>query len=519
MELIKLSFVEHAGMLDQVIRPYDLDMRGSPVDLFSKATENGLQLGAKRLAGVAAPLMGPSARRKIEAQAPNGWDHNRIMFAMVVATASRNNSKEFSYIVGYTDDAAYTKRGTTAKFDANMKMYFNNITRIHMTEAMVMQDRRHTSRWQPKIITHDQILTKSAIQGFEQRRGIRREQTLTLRPTDLFTRQGGESAFGSYLQDKDVPVKNLCGAFSGQLRSSTRVNNSSTNFMQRSLNAYVSAAADPSSAFIDDNNDHDTIQSALDSVIENSIDNDPYIEEIRRDSNILESGYITFGELMDLNPNFDEDRQLPFIPLDDKRKRSRITDNIVSFNSDEPESLAATMIAQALPGILIQSMYSSVSDMVISTRARVGESRLKSAFPSPFVEGMSISASWAYFEDQVDSILITEVSKNGMFDFEAKIDANIDQDIRIWISLDGGEEAYFEFPAFCDSLLAPTQSNSMEQFDLLSKGVVDLAGNLSRSRLRSAPSHVAEPVILTGTDVRSARLSSDRPSRKSGTSW
>jgi len=527
MELIKLSFVEADGMLNQVIRPYDLDQRGSAIDLFSKATEKGFNISAKRLAAVAAPLMGPSTRRKIDAHISNGWDAPRIMFAMVIATGNRANSKEYHYIVGHTDESMHTVRGTNVRFEKRMKLYFNNITRIHMTEATYMtRDRGHRSLWQPKIITHDQVLNRSAIEGFNGGRREHRNRAMSLRPTDLFTRQGGETAFGAYLTDKDVPVKNLCGVFSGQLRSSTRENNSSTNFMRRSLNAFVSSAADPQSAFIDDNHDHETMQRTIDSVIENSIDADPYIEQIRRDSNILEQGYITFGELMDMNPDFDEDSQLPFIPLD-RNNRNRIVDNIVGFKSDENESIAAAMIAHSLPGILINSMYSSVDNLTITTRARVGENKLQSAFPHPFVEGMSIAASWPYFEDQIENILIQEVSKGGQFEFDARIDANIDQMIKIWIRMDGAPEAYFEFPAFCDSLLSPMLEDNMKSFEDLSKGIVDLAGDLSRQRLRSSPSAVVEPVILTATEsMRNTRTdgidrgaSQPRASSRTDRSW
>lgn len=497
MELIKLTFVEHEGLLDQAIRPYDIDMKGSAVDLFSRATEDGYKISAKRMANVASPLMGPSARRKFDSHIDNGWGTKRIMFAMVVRTASRSMSQEYHYIVGYSDESRHTTRGTTVKFDPGMRLYFNNITRISLMESVS----RDSRVYQPKVQAHDQILNRSAVIGFGNRRSGRDNgRVVKLRPTDLFTFAGGESAFGAYLNAADSPIKNLCGAFSTQLCASSRTNNSSTNFMHRSLDSFVKSSADPSSAYIDDNHDHETIQRTIDSVQENNLENDPYMEEIRRDTNILQTGYITYGELMDMNPDFDEDRNLPFRPVGN-RSRSQIRDNIVSFKSDETESIAALMIAQALPGILINSMYSSVKDMVISTYARTGESKLKSAFPAPFVDGMSIRANWPYFEDQIENILIPEVSKGGMFDFEARIDANIDQEIRIWITMDGGEEAYFVFPAFCDSLLAPTLGNNVESFELLSKGVVDLAGGLSKRRMRQSPTNVPTPVILTGTDA------------------
>lgn len=506
MELIKMTFVEADSMLEQYIRPHSIDLRPSSVKIFSEATDNGSRLSPMKLAKGAAGLFLPETKNavKLRAHAPNDWDHKRIMFAMVVAVMQRDHSCEYEYIVGTTDHAGYTTSGTRVTFDRKMKLYFNNITRIHLSESSYRGNRV----WQPKIQTHDQILNRDALRGFDNRRS--RDLPVSLRPTDLFRRQSGSGEFGSFVQSRDLKVNNMCGAFTSQLKASSRRNNSTSNYLASTLSAYSAAAADPSLAHYGEDHDAETLRVANDKVDETVLERDPYLEEIRRNTRILDDGYITFGELMDLNPDFDEDRQLPFRNLSGNRQRIH---NQAGWKGDDDETLAAIMISRGLPGIMIMSQYSEVRDLVINTRARQNEYKVVAGKISPYVDGISVKANWPYFESQVEDVLMHEITRGGVFEVEARIHANIDQFIEIWISVDGGEEAYFEFPVCMDALVAPTQDSDTKAFDSLSKGVMDLAAELSARRSSQDAGHTTTPSISLSSDVRRAREDSEHDRR------
>jgi len=501
MELIKLVFIEQAGTDAPLIRPIDHSLKSHHIDLFAEATEGGTRLTSSRLAKVASPLIGPSSRRKHKSFIDNGWDQKRIMFGMVVATLDRSGGKTYEYIVGYTDHAELSKiSNRTVRFDRNMKMYFNQITRVHMTLSNFREDGRNKQVWQPRIQQHDQILRRSGLTGQAgARAGKGDDRPVTLRPTDIFRRGGSESSFGAHIRQNNSDVVNLSGAFSTALRASNLSNNSPTNFMQRSLNAYVAASGAPSSAYLGDDDREETIASALDKVQENQIEQDPFIESIKRDSNILASGYITFGELMDMNPDFNEDEQLGFKPYKSSREDFN---QLNSWNEDTNECIAATIIANTLPGIMINSMYSEVKSLRITNLARQGEYKVLTGPIAPFVEGLSVKANFAYFEDQCEHVLLEEVSKGGMFDIEATIDANIDTEIRIRIQLDGGREQSFRFPAFASGCCAMTMDNSLRSVDQLAKGIIDLSAGLANVRSGQNKSHVDEPRIILGGEAR-----------------
>lgn len=515
MELLKMTFIEQAGFDDApVIRPYDTSLKTEHINLFAQATEDGTRLNTSRLAKVASPLLGPSSRRKLTSYIDGGWSERRIMFGMVVSALDRDGGKTYYYIVGYTDHSESSLiSNKKVKFDRNMKMFFNQITKVHLTESIFRDGGENKRRWVPRIQQHDQILRRTGLTG--DQRGARQargdDRPVTLRPTDIFRRGGSESSFGAQLRSSTSDVTNLTGAFSTALKASNITNNSSTNFMARSLNAYVASAAKPSTAYLEDEERDETIAGALDKVTENTIEQDAYIREMKRDCNILTSGYVTFGELMDMNKDFDEDKNLGYKPYKSSRDDFHSS---ASWNEDTNECLAATMIANTLPGILINSMYSEVTTLVLNNRARQGEHRVLCGKIAPFVQGLSIKANWNYFEDQCENVLLEEISKGGMFDVEASIDANIDTEIRIKIRIDGGRERSFKFPSFASGVAAPTMDSSLRSVDKLAKGIIDLSVGLANVRDNKHQNHVDEPKIVLSGD-RSGGIGRERESRAS----
>lgn len=493
MRLLKLTFVETKDIPDGVIRSYEADFKQRHVDEFVSATDTGHRLTAAKLARVTSDFLTPSTDRRISSSIEGGWDSNRLMFAMVVEVASEDRYNTYEYIVGFTDHAGYsTLSGKNVKFAEDMKMYFNSITRVHLCES----EYRDNRVWQPRIQAHDQILHRSALGDKTASR-----RAATLRPTDLFTRAGSETGFGSLIRkhrDSGVTVRNTTGGFVTPLKANDRQNNCPVLHLGRSISSYIKSASDPSGTYIGDYDQDEVVKKAGDLVDENILEEDPYLEEIKKDHNILRSGYITYGELLDDNPDFDESR-VPFAPLK-TRKNWRASENYASWNSDSTETIAATIIAHSIPVFMLQAMYSKVDNLIINTRARIGEDKVIAAFPTPFVEGMTVKSNLTYFESQIEDVLLPCVTKNGLFDIEAKIKANIDGEMEIWISVDDDEEKYFIFPAFADSMLSPTLVDDVQSVDKLSNSIVRLSEGLTAKKADDSPNHTRSPGIVLNAD-------------------
>jgi len=499
MRVLKLNFVEVPPMAEQYIRPYDFDMKNSRIDDLARLTDDGTNILPERLAKVSSSLMSPTTQRreKFVSQIDKGWGQARIMFSMVVETSSRPNHQEYEYIVGHTDHDGFAIQsgGRDVILDNKMRMYFDQITHINLSGGF----RRDREIWTPSIKASDLVLNRDTLRGFghDDLASGAGHRALTKRPTDLFRREGADLNYSSRnfsLDNKsndrsaDTNTNNTVGTFTTTLKMSSRDNNSPTSFLHRTLDGFVTAASglglsnDSSPYGLPDERENklSNLKRAYGTVDENDPSADRYIEELKESTRILNSGYITYGELMEMNPEFVKSAQEDFA-LADKRKSYRHTDTR-QWRGDDPETIAAFQIACSLPGMMIKNMYSKIDGLAINSYGHSKLQRITGGITSPYIEGIDTAATWPNFEHQVSEVLIHEVTRGAM-NFEAKIDANVDGYIDIWIRVDGGPESFHSFPAFCAGVVAPTLDTDVKSLSNMSRNVTDISNNLADSRM------------------------------------
>src|SRR5690606_9573863 len=174
-------------------------------------------------------------------------------------------------------------------------------------------------------------------------------------------------------------------------------------------NAYIKAASDPTKGLTEQGAHDVALSETIEAVRDNVLECDPYLSRLRRTTNILEQGYITYGELLQLNPGLEDSKNFGVKPLKYRRHGDHVRWQGDNLTSDTPASLAAYMISQTLPAIMINSMISRIK-CVIRSHVREGEDTTIIADAYPFVSGMKIQSSIPYFETQISDILIPDVS-------------------------------------------------------------------------------------------------------------
>ena len=496
--LIKMNFAQSPGISKQFIRSFDVDAKQSRLGHLATVTDSGMDILPEKLAKISSSILSPSTTRqnKLEAQIENGWEAPRIMFSMVVQTSSRPNNEQYEYIVGHTDeDSVQLIGGKEAKFSKRMKLYFDSITHINLAGGQ----RRSESIWVPSIKSHDLVLNRDTLRGFgtNDLSSVGSNRALSKRPEDIFRRRGSELAHGdgdtfisgnNRSQPRETSTTNTVGTFTTQLKLSDRDNNSPTEFLQKSIGHYVNAATRTNQdgrgahyGLRDDASDMvGNLKTTYGRVGENDPSADPYIEELKATTRILNSGFITYGELLEMNPEFVERDQSEYAPYD-KRKTYRMSDSS-AWRGDDNETIAAYTIASSLPALMIKSMYSKVDGLVINSYGRSAAQRVFPPKISPYVPGLDTKATWPNFEHMVSSVLIEEVSRQA-FEFEAKIDANVDGWIDIWIRVDNGPEAFLSYPAWGANMLTPILDNNTKSLVTMSTMITDAANDLSNNRL------------------------------------
>lgn len=529
MRIIRMAMFETNGAIPMPIRPYEMDMRskGTLVDDLAEATDLGRSIDNVRMSKLASGLLVPSTR-SIKSNITGGWNEKRMMFALAIQVNENSHMEEIRYITGYTDHNDMSTLSGKVRFPNDMRLYFNSIARIQLSEVSIRGGRAV----QPTIKDNNLMLLRSSV-DMDQRGPTRRNKPSLMRPYDVFARAGSNSAV-SRLQatmSGSSNVNVVTGTFGTETTLSSRRNNNSSNYLAAALTGYMGARASSldnasHSGFYGDQDPNHNINTSA-RLQESQLNDDILFDEMKRFSEIIDQGYITWGELRRMCPDFDEDTQLPVVTWESRiRATSRkyrdaegsnrnymsgLADyaSSVSFTQSTTESLAALMIAQSLPEIMVSAVYSKIDGLVIDTHPALGEPDVYLGMPHPFFDKVSIKYGARYFEDQIRHVVIPNISRNGALHVQAHINANVDQDIEVWISVDGGPEEYFVYPTWGEHALPPVMTDKIEDVQTLATSIANIAEDLAiqcESRLmRTLPSGTRSSALFTGEPEPSPR--------------
>lgn len=476
MKLIKVTFFEVDTLPEMVSRAHELNVKDSILDTISELSGHRNRISAAVISQAAQDgktVTRPTVTGKFKTHIENGWTERRLAFGMVVETTSSSKTKTYQYITGVTDGYGYS--ANIQDFDQDMQLYFNSIVEVHQ-QSVVHRGREVIS---PSIRKIDQVLLRKSIVGDDLD-----VDPLTTRPRDIFTRrQGGVMADG-YMRSGDTNCVNASGKFSRELLLSSRMNNQSNQWLSRSLSALMDATSDRLEGDLGNALDElDILNKACDRTQE-SLNNTAVLKELSRDSDILHQGYITWGDLTHTLPYGDMDRQVIMIPFRDAKLPD--VENSSNWNSDTPECLAATTIANALPYLMIRHGVSVIKGLVIDTYAKYGDPQCTIGVCMPFIEGYDTTTSVGALEDEIETTILADATQGGRYNIDALIDVNVDGFIEITITMDNDEE-YFVRPIFADSWASPMLSDDMESVDTMTDDIMKMGNGLSHRRDEARP--------------------------------
>lgn len=515
MKLQKLTFIECPGIEGPVSQCYDSDYKAGFVDEILEATKDGTQISPLALSTCSSRIMRPIGEQ-LDVNIEGTWRQNRFKFAMVVeiATESRR-ATEFRYIVGYTDRVDGHHRGDEYIVDPDTRLYFDKVVRIGMRQHNYGRD----VVWQPTIHSASQVLRRDSLSTKEGTRGGRgrsdRDGHFMLRPTDLFRRRDydltGNEMINTLRNHPSVRFENTVGGLTQPVFMNDIFNNSATNHLSRSIGAMVSASTDPVTR--SGRRDDDAVLSgAVERLDEPTMDGDRYIQHLRNYADILRDGYITLRELLDSSPDYHEDDYIVKFSTNDQRDRYADSSR---WGGDSPAQIAARILSNGLPTVMLNAGYALADGIVINTRASQFYKTIQCMFPGGYVPGVDVEGMLPYFEETLEKVILREATNNGLIDIEARINANIDTEITIDISVDGGPWEFFVYPAWGSGLVAPIQTLGSSALENLSHSITSLATDVVTARNDRLSSHTSTSGLQTSLDSNSIRdARNERDSRR-----
>lgn len=533
MDILKIVMFETNGAADIPSRPYELDLRegvSGVITELDELTNGGRHINGATISRLASGILVPSTNAR-HTNIVNGWGERRIIFAMVVAVETLDNYSDIRYISGYTDHADYVidDRGYVL-FPSDMRLYFNSVTKITLNE--IPSRGRGGRVIRPTIKDNNLMLRKDSIVNPNARRRPGDNPSL-LRPSDLLSRQASNNHVNRMLRNIDSPISiNTIGKFNTSTLMSRRANNNSSEHMSHTLSKYIEARSlgeDASSGFITDHDDDDNYMSSASALAREDIfSHDVLYDQLKSMTDIVDSGYVEWGELKRLAPDFDEHRDLPFttwkaqIKASNRSRRDAFSDDKkystgvakysegASFYDTSVESMCALMIAQAIPAVLVNAMYSSVEGLVLNSHPQHGEPHVHMSMAMPFMDGIPIDNGYNYLKSYLTNVVLPNVSKNGALHVEAMVNANIDKDIEVWITIDGGPEEYYPYPVWAESLISPVVTDDERDLEAISQGVAGLMEDFALTVESKNPRNIE--IHKSARDIFNAAPKTDRVS-------
>lgn len=448
----KLMFVETGSYHQQAARPYNSYMDDERnVMALRNATQDGRNISANSVAGVASTLIRPATEAGRDIQIRNGWTERRYRFfmeieMMVAGTPTRK------ILIGYTDHVGVSMGG---HLDPNMRMYINNVIVLRLVGI---------NQWQ--IFESNHIVVNDLMvhgDGFSN-------QNVVMRPEDVFnTLQSTNMYPGEAVQMFDFRASVATGA-----RTSDRTNTNHNQYLAKSLKALHSAQANADFA---EGTMGDIYHEATTKVREKSIVDDNMLRTLDDQANYFEEGFFTYGMLCDLSPSTHHVTQNFELKTAIKQATNH-TDNTQHFKGSDVSSVMATILSNTVPPMAMECLLTRVRFSATNATLNGAVDARITAVPQGFISDVPLDRYIELFLDRLVNIVMPDVTNN--FNFVVTLDMEVDILGETRISIQVGDEppVPYVIPSFADGLVAPIIGNDQSDLQNLASDINIVTQNL-----------------------------------------
>jgi len=479
MQIIEIVFRERSGYRDMQLRPFSSDATPELIRQLDHDTRGGSDMTPAALSRVAGRIIRPQSNVRSNAIIANGWGEKRYMFIMKVLVRDSRSARSTLDISGYTDyaGAVNTMKGT--KIDPDMCLYFNSVTEINSSYT----DSPTRRGWVDSIVGSNHLIGPQTMPDFTRDRLS--PGTMTMRPEDVFHNNPKNILQNSFNRkvEAEGDFMDMRNSFTQKgLRMSNRWNDSSTRFLHRSLRAL--STANGGEVYGETAIERDTgqvLRDARSQVREKTLTSMAPFADMARDTNIMEQGFITYGELITMNPDYPWDEVKVFFERPELA-RDHAHDS-TKWDGRDNTTIAALQIARALPTYMAFHHLAYV-DFEANNNSFAGEPIILIPECTPML-GKAINAqALQSFEQRLLTELFVDMLPWDNCMFDVRVKASLGSDVMISIKLEGEDPGEFAFPVFCDSLVAPVVVDDRKCIDDMGSAlssIVDRLGSSARA--------------------------------------
>lgn len=460
----KVLLVETGTHNDMTRRPYQTHMSGQTMDTIREVTQDGRSISASALGGVANHFIRPNAQAQGNISIQNGWETSRLRFLIQISYYNHQGELTNRKIIqGYTDQPGYSMSGAV---DPNMNMYFNSIITL-----------RHG-----QVPTPSGLMTRTHVAGADH---LLRGQPDTnfyngyqnamrfMRPEDIFT------TMNSFTLDS-MDVQDLRTTFATEpVVKSRRKNNSAPHYVTNALTAYRNTMA-----FAEDAADISSMYNEARGLVkEDSMTSDKFFFQLKsQTANFASHGYVTYGELCSIFPEFDQVAVV--MPIKKVERNNHNTPWVTHQRGDTEywssatnETVWASILTQSVPSVMMDLMLTRVAFMA-TNQTLDGSYHVQVLDAHSFVDNLDLSEYIQQFIQRLQVDILSGLSSNNGIDFRITMLVDVTGDTRVRLSIAGGDEVEFAAPSFCDALYTPVLTENQQDIANLTHDFQFLSENL-----------------------------------------
>lgn len=471
MELIDIVFRERSGFRDMQLRPFHADATQDLIRQLNDDTSGGADLTPSALSRTAGRIIRPLANVTTPALIANGWGEKRFMFIMSVQVRKSRGATSILEITGHTDNAESINSLRGVKLPEDLALYFNSITEINQTYV----DRPGSGgSWMTQIAGSHHVIGPQTLPNFSRDRLS--PGTMTMRPEDVFHSNPKSILQNSFSRrvEQETDFLDMRNSFTSRsLRLSNRWNDSSTRYLHRSLKAL--STANNGEVYGDnltlERDPGEVMKDARSQVRERTFSQIPVFSELNRDTAIMDQGFITYGELIRMNPDFPwSDVKVFFERPETARNYAETTS---AWDGRNNTSIAAVQIARALPTYM-EFHHIAYVEFDANNTSYTGEPVILIPEVLPMMGQAINQQALQSFEQRLATELFVDMLPWEGCPFELWVKATLRGEVIINIKLGNEDPEEFAFPVFCDSLVAPVVVDDQRHIEDMSNTLVNI---------------------------------------------
>ncbi len=452
--ITKLMLMDTGTYNPMYYRPYTVDVTGRMISNIAgrvAAAQTNNLTGAV-FAGLGSSFLHPSSSVVGDVSIPNNWNERRIRFLMEVNVEHNFGAIEVYRMQGYTDYADVSYSGL---LDENMLFIINSI--IVLNRNMV--NRNGQLVWMETLASDDQILSRPM--GYSGTTMLPGQNTFAmLRPQDIFTGIQSEyvrssiQGFDNTYIDNRIQMGNIPNfSFKG--------NNIATSYLAKLLTAHQTATQMQSWG----KNEQDITTAAMQNVMEHAFTENIFIEMLNQHRGFVSTATFRYNELQKIFP--DVSKVMQYVSVGQVQRMSQLPQAGQSayWNSSDNITLAATILGNAIPALMIETMLGTVN-LMSTNHDNLG------AMNTVIIDGQNytntpMANNYELFKYRLEKEVLYDVTHGNNEKYTLKLYANINADTIIDLSLGTEPETRFVLPTFCDSLFSPILSPQINNYEQL----------------------------------------------------